>query len=81
VITLIGDSIENSGNARALIDSATLFGGHCLFRNLRGSSTALAYGHPDEPLSVCTTEDIRAGYTPVLGLENLRGQPVCTASV
>src|SRR5215212_8454116 len=76
-ITLVGDGIENPGNARTMIHAAGMFGGDCRFRDRSG----LAAGWheclaPAEELKLLSADELRACYSPVVALDNLDGAAV-----
>ncbi len=60
--TLVGDGIENPGNASALVAAASMFGWDCAFLDRAGLGLAPALA----------PEDL-GGYSPVLALENVPG--------
>ncbi|MFN8558742.1 MAG: TrmH family RNA methyltransferase [Dehalococcoidia bacterium] len=72
-ITLIGDGIENPGNARAMQAAAAMFGGGCAFRDRAGLSHG-RLGQPcGAPLPTLTTAAIATGHAPLIALENAPG--------
>ena len=76
--TLLGDGIENPGNARAMQAAAAMFAGRCRFRDRSGLAAAWSAAQPDaESLDLLTSEDLAAAYTPLVALDNVPGaQPV-----
>ncbi len=70
-ISLIGDGIENPGNAQAMMDAAGMFGATCLFRD----RYALAAGWEDRDRlpSFVTYDTLRKGYSPLVAFDNLPG--------
>jgi hypothetical protein len=67
---LVGDRIENPGNARALLAAAGMFGTACLFRDRAGLGAAWE-GEP--PLSLTTPAELGAQYAPLIACDNLPG--------
>jgi hypothetical protein len=76
-ITLVGDGIENPGNALTMIHAAGMFGSECLFRDREGLAEVwqetAARG---EPLSCILPDDLSARYSPVVALDNLDGAAI-----
>lgn len=73
-ITLVGDGIENPGNARAMIHAAGMFGGDCRFRDRCGlPDTWSELPPPAEPLCLISPGELAAGCAPIVALENLEG--------
>lgn len=70
--TLIGDGIENPGNAHALCDAASMFAGSCLFRGYRTSSNE-SESPPKEPRLPTLGPDAFAGFRPLVALDNVPG--------
>lgn len=64
---LVGDGVENPANARALLDTAAMFGVPCRFRDTRD----LAGRWHGEPLSLTDLGDLRA--RPIVAVENAPG--------
>jgi tRNA G18 (ribose-2'-O)-methylase SpoU len=73
-ITLVGDGIENPGNALTMIHAAAMFGSDCVFRD-RGGLAGTWPGPPagETTLSLISPDDLSARYSPVVALDNLDG--------
>lgn len=67
--TLIGDGIENPGNARTLLAAAAMFHTTCQFRDRAGLAPAWP---PESPLPLIAAADLRS-YAPLIACDNLPG--------
>ena len=78
ITTLVGDGVENPGNARAMQAAAAMFDGPCRFRDKAGLAAAWSAALPDAaPLDLLAAQDLAATYAPVIALDNVPGaQPV-----
>ena len=68
---IVGDGIENPGNARAILHAAQMFSWDCVFRDragLNGQREDTAERLPEVRL-----EELREHRTPILALENAKG--------
>jgi SpoU rRNA Methylase family len=73
-ITLVGDGIENPGNARTMIHAAGMFGSDCRFRDGGGLADAWPeLSSPAEPLCLVSPGELAACYAPIVALDNLEG--------
>jgi tRNA G18 (ribose-2'-O)-methylase SpoU len=72
-ITLIGDGIENPGNALAMIHAARMFGVGCAFRDTKGLARLAELNGPGSALQSTTTAEIRAEHSQIIACDNLPG--------
>jgi tRNA G18 (ribose-2'-O)-methylase SpoU len=71
-VDLVADRIENPGNAQALVDSARMFGSHCLFRACGDFTTELiGAATSTEDVRPITDTELAAQYSPIVALDNL----------
>jgi hypothetical protein len=73
-ITLVGDGIENPGNAQAMIHAAEMFGGECRFRDRSGRLHSWQETAPDaEAVRLVSPGGLADDYCPLVALDNLNG--------
>lgn len=70
-ISLVGDGIENPGNAQAMIDAADMFGAQCLFRDRHG--LAASWEDPDRLPQFITGDVLARDYSPIIAFDNVPG--------
>jgi hypothetical protein len=70
-ISLVGDGIENPGNAQAMMDAAGMFGTSCLFRDRY--ALAASWEDQDRPPILVTYDTLRKEYSPLVAFDNLPG--------
>lgn len=72
--TLIGDNIENPGNAQTMLHGAKMLGCNCLFRDRKGLAQAwqetMSEGHDFQYISL---EQIATSYSSVVAFDNIAG--------
>lgn len=80
-ITLIGDGIENPGNAETMVDAAAMFGSQCRFRDRYGLAArwqAALEGSTSEPQEewagrFITYGDLSQDFSPIVAFDNIEG--------
>jgi hypothetical protein len=73
-ITLVGDGIENPGNAQTMIHAAAMFGGECRFRDRGGLACSWQETCSSaEALRLLSADDLADDYCPLVALDNLKG--------
>lgn len=70
-ISLVGDGIENPGNAQAMMDAAGMFGASCLFRDRH--ALAASWEDRDRLPGFVTTDELTREYSPIVAFDNLPG--------
>lgn len=70
-ISLVGDGIENPGNAQAMMDAADMFGTQCLFRDRSG--LARSWEDPERLPHFITFDALARDYSPLVAFDNVPG--------
>lgn len=70
-ISLVGDGIENPGNAQAMMAAACMFGASCLFRDRY--AVAAGWEDRDRLPGFVTTDVLIREYSPIVAFDNLPG--------
>jgi hypothetical protein len=71
-VTLVGDGIENPGNALAMVHAAGMFGAACRFRDTKGLAGAVCCTRGDI-VSPITVDELRALHRRVIAFDNIPG--------
>jgi tRNA G18 (ribose-2'-O)-methylase SpoU len=70
-ISLVGDGIENPGNAQAMMDAAGMFAAQCLFRDKHG--LAGSWEDPARLPHFITLDVLAKDYSPLVAFDNVPG--------
>ncbi len=72
-VALVGDGIENPGNALAMVHAAQMCGVSCAFRDTRGLASSTELKELGESFRVTTSDRIQAQHAQVIACDNLPG--------
>ena len=72
--SLVGDGIENPGNALAMVHAAEMYGAECLFRDTKGLAESESLLQALGERFPCTAgEEIRVAHSRIIAFDNLPG--------
>ena len=73
-VTLVGDGIENPGNALTMLHAAEMYGATCKFRDTKGLAQSKELTDTTgNPLAVVTEDELAESHSQLIAFDNLPG--------